>query len=144
MWRMCSLAHSIYYSNYVWGLSVTPVLWLHSDQPTHGGDWLNNLVFLPQCSVFCWFWFDSYHIYIVSTCTHSMCEPEVSRLGQYNNFRLTIVTGCYCPSDTGPSTTPTAEGSCGIPILWCTLAPPVIEFESPWYPLIFNFGNRTK
>jgi hypothetical protein len=32
------------------------------------------------------------------TCTHSMCEPEVSRLGQYNNFRLTLVTGCYCPS----------------------------------------------
>lgn len=35
----------------------------------------------------------------MDTCTHSMCDPEVSRLGQYNDFRLTLVTDCYCPSE---------------------------------------------
>jgi len=102
VWRMCSLALSIYYSEHAEDLSLTPVLQLHSDRPTRWRLILNNYIFLPQCSVFCWFWVSWLLSYIYSmhmgTCTHSTCEPEVSRLGQYN-FRLSLVTGCYFPSE---------------------------------------------
>jgi hypothetical protein len=71
---------------------------------------------------------------------HMRCKPKFADLGQYNNFRLILVT---CQSSLpqslymGHSAFPTAGNISGTPDVCCCAALPVTWLESLQYPSVF-------
>jgi hypothetical protein len=73
------------------------------------------------------------------------CEPKVSGLGKYKNFRLTLFQCRHCSLQNSPlrtsSTTQnasaTTRSTAEPPVPWCCPAPPTIQLQSPWRRLIF-------
>jgi hypothetical protein len=81
---------------------------------------------------------------------HMRCKPKFAGLGQYNNFRLNLVTCHCCPLQsslpqslyTGHSASPTAGNISGTPVVSCYGAPPVTGLESLPYPSVFSLLRR--